>query len=43
MTVTIQPIPGGPLSLNDTLQSVPNPPSLSSLGIYFVGLLAYYW
>jgi hypothetical protein len=41
VTVTIQPIPGGPLALNDNLQSVPEPSILALLGINFVGLLAY--
>jgi polygalacturonase len=42
LTVTIQPIPGGPQALNDNLQSVPEPSILALLGINFVGLLAYY-
>jgi polygalacturonase len=43
MTVTIQPISGGPQALNDNLQPVPEPSTLAFLGINFVGLLAYYW
>jgi hypothetical protein len=43
VTVTIQPIPGGPLALSDNLQSVAEPSTLAFLGVNLVGLLAYAW
>jgi hypothetical protein len=39
-TVTIQAIPGGPLALNDSLKSVPEPSSFILLGIGVISLAA---